>query len=293
MKIVILSISAISLIGFQSLQNSEKSDKTIQKNLEKEFAYVPSGNVFVDAKIASVQSFYMLKTEVSNIQYGEFLKDLLSKGEKEKYAIAQIDSLKWNTTNSMNMAYATYYHKHPAYQEYPVVNVTYDAALLYCEWLTAKYKEMYGSDKFVFRLPTKEEFIRAGRSDNEYVNYSWGTNSLRNKDGKIQCNFLQIGPESIHRDEETKELKIIPVYELVDAGNYDILAPAKSYWPNQFGIYNLNGNAAEMINQKGIAMGGSWKNTGYDVRLESQNAFEEANPSTGFRVVMTVISGGK
>jgi formylglycine-generating enzyme required for sulfatase activity len=195
--------------------------------------------------------------------------------------------MKWNTKNSMNTAYTEYYHKHPAYQNYPVVNISYEAALLYCEWLSAKYSEMYGSTKFSFRLPTKEEFIRAGRGDNNYVQYAWGSSLLRNSEGQVQCNFLQVGSESIHRDLQSGEYKIIPEYENVAYGNNDILAPAKSYWANQFGIYNMNGNAAEMISQKGIAVGGSWKNTGYDVRLESQYTYSDPNPSTGFRIVMT------
>ena len=74
-----------------------------------------------------------------------------------------------------------------------------------------------------------------------------------------------------------------------ETGSVDIVAPSESYWPNEYGIYNLNGNVAEMIAEDGIAVGGSWQNTGYDVRIESKNTYTNPNPLTGFRVVMTFI----
>jgi formylglycine-generating enzyme required for sulfatase activity len=68
----------------------------------------------------------------------------------------------------------------------------------------------------------------------------------------------------------------------------DVTAPVKSYWPNAFGVYNLNGNVAEMIAEKGIALGGSWRDTGYDVRSSSETTYKEPSPSIGFRMVLTV-----
>ena len=41
----------------------------------------------------------------------------------------------------------THYHSHPAYDQYPVVNITPAAATAYCEWLTDKIgKEQYRFD---------------------------------------------------------------------------------------------------------------------------------------------------
>ncbi|MEI8201577.1 MAG: hypothetical protein WCH34_01100 [Bacteroidota bacterium] len=55
------------------------------------------------------------------------------------------------------------------------------------------------------------------------------------------------------------------------------------------GIYNMCGNVAEMVAEKGIAVGGSWKDTGYDVRIESTINYSEPSPSIGFRPVRTFI----
>lgn len=282
----------ILFFAFLSAMNpAKKENKLIKKALSKEFAYVPSGMAYVEDKIVSVQSFYMSKCEITNEQYGEFLKDLERKGDLEKLKIAEIDSMKWNMNSGLNIAFVNYYHVHIAYQDYPVVNISHEAASLYCEWLSEKYNHLHQTKgKFLFRLPERGEFVRAARGDSKDVNYAWGTNYIRNSEGQIQCNTLHFGEEGVHWNEEKKKYEFIPI-EWNFPESADILAPSESYWANSFGFYNLNGNAAEMISEKGVAVGGSWKNPGYDVRIESQSEYTEANPMTGFRVVMTFIEG--
>lgn len=64
------------------------------------------------------------------------------------------------------------------------------------------------------------------------------------------------------------------------------MAPSQSFYPNDWGLYNMSGNVAEMISEKGIAMGGSWHDTGYDVRTESAQSYTDASPLIGFRPVL-------
>jgi formylglycine-generating enzyme required for sulfatase activity len=73
------------------------------------------------------------------------------------------------------------------------------------------------------------------------------------------------------------------------SGSYtDLTAPVRSYWPNDYGIYNMNGNVAEMVADKDIVAGGSWNDTGYDVRNKSEKPYKGAARTIGFRVVATV-----
>lgn len=290
MKIILLFTLSISLILLESTTSPEKTDKSIKKFLDKTYAFVPSGNSFVQDKEISVQSFYISKTEVTNSEYQAFLTDLKLKGDREKIQICFIDSSKWNTPNYSLEPYATHYHSHIAYADYPVVNISHEAAKVYCQWLNEKYDKQFGTNgKFKFRLMEKAEYVRAARGDAQ-SSYSWKNNSLRNAQGQIMCNFTQLGSEDIHRNEESGKYEVTIADRDFSGQFSDILAPSKSYWPNEFGIYNMNGNAAEMISEFGIAMGGSWRDTGYDVRVESERMYDQANPSTGFRVVMTYVS---
>jgi len=290
MKTLLFTIVLLSIFALESYTLIDKKDIDLKKSLTKSFVLVPSGIAIVNGDSVSVQSFYIYNKEVTNLNYKEFLFDLKSRGELDLLKIAMIDTTKWKTVLSSSEALATYYHSHTAYNEYPVVNITHEAAKLYCKWLGEKYDQKTGTKgNFNFRLMEKAEYIRAARGDSE-VSYAWKTNSVRNEKGQIQCNFTQLGSEDIHKNLETGKYEvIIAPRSYLNKGFADILAPSISYWENEFKIYNLNGNAAEMIAEESIAMGGSWRNTGYDVRVESEQKFEEANPSTGFRMVLTYL----
>ena len=73
------------------------------------------------------------------------------------------------------------------------------------------------------------------------------------------------------------------------AYNYnDVTAPVESYFPNLLDIYNMNGNVAEMILEKGIIVGGSWNSTGYDVRNESTMNCTEQSPFVSLRPLLVI-----
>jgi formylglycine-generating enzyme required for sulfatase activity len=269
MKIILAGLTVLCLFAFER-NIKKKSGKTLKKS----FAFVPSGKVFIEKDSLSVQSFYISKTEVTNGEYKAFLIDLKASNNLKDYAIALPDTSKWQTNSTFFSAFKDYYFSHPSYRDYPVVNVSYEGAQLYCAWFSKKFNAS-SKEKFNdFRLPTREEFIRACRGDDFFAAYAWNHPYVRDKKENILCNHLHYPDSKI-------------AASLSD--NSDVLAPAKSYWPNKFGIYNLNGNAAEMIHIKGKAVGGSWKHEAKDVQNESVFEFKEASPNVGFRMVSTFL----
>jgi formylglycine-generating enzyme required for sulfatase activity len=63
-----------------------------------------------------------------------------------------------------------------------------------------------------------------------------------------------------------------------------------SYEPNPYGLYNMVGNLSDMIQEEGIAMGGDWLSTGYNVRITSKKKYENGGAVTvGFRVYMEIV----
>lgn len=293
MKITSL-LFTLTLILFTSLTFAPKpSAKSALKVLKGFCKYVPSGKAVIDGDTVSVQGFYMSEREMTNFDYNEFLWHLKKNGEMEKYEIAKIDTVKWNTSfNNAHMEPMTsHYHDHPAYKDYPVVNISKAGAELYCKWLSEVYDSLSGGElKLKFRIPTREEYIRAARGNDHNAQYTWKGTYLRNSEGSYLANFVQYGDRSISRNKETGKLEVIPTYpDIYYADGTFIIAKAKSYWPNEFGIYNMNGNVSEMVGDEDIAVGGDWRCPGHDVRIESFKAFNDPHPTVGFRVVATYL----
>lgn len=286
------SILALVVLCFGLLSistNKKPSKKRALKILNGFCQYVPSGNCVIDKDSISVQSFYMSTTEITNFQYMEFVFDLKKHNQAEKLKIALPDSSLWNTSMDWEMnAYSKYYYGHPAYHSYPVVNISKKGAELYCDWLSAKYDSLSNGElSLKFRLPTKPEWIRAARGNKHLQVFSWEGVYLRNKDGQYLANHLSLGSENIHYNSETKtyEVKQIATVAHSPLDAADVTAPVKSYWPNEYGFYNMNGNVSEMIADENIAIGGDWHSPGFDIQNESYKTFDSAHPTVGFRIV--------
>lgn len=226
---------------------------------------------------------YASKTELSNAEYTAFLDDLQKESRFDELKMAQIDSNNWVASflKAYNQPYVDYYHRHPAYAKYPVVNIRFEAAELYCAWLTKKYMEQEKRKfkKVLFRLPNKEEWQMTARGGNPTANYPWKGDEHKTAKGQWRCNFKSPDP-----------LKMGIAGKMSD--NADILAPCESYWPNAFGLFNMLGNVAEMLSTKGEMIGGSWRDPLDRMHIEHSYVSQmeqESSPFVGFRVFMEVL----
>lgn len=286
----------IAVAGFVVLCSMNTSTNKTIKNPEG-FAFIPMGTTTVDGDTVSVQAFFMSKTEVTNKDYREFLLDLKLNGKSDAYQKALPDTLQWRDNLAYNEPYVEYYFRHPAYNDYPVVNISRAQAEMYCKWLTQKLREAFGDGINDVRLPYREEWILAARGSNPVAEYSWNTvGKTKQKKGKtygVRGNYLNIGPEAIHFNETSGKYEVVRCNTNGIAGTIndaaDITAPVQSYYPNDYGLYNMSGNVAEMVQQKDIAVGGSWHSPGYDVRIESISKFTSPCTTVGFRPVITYL----
>ncbi len=278
-------VFTLALLSF-----NQKISGNNYKGFNDGYTFVPSGKLELNGESKSINAFIMLKGEITNFQWMEFLSDLRANGDTEKLAICIVDSNKWNTSNSFNNKYVDFYHSHPAYRDFPVVNISKEAAMLYCDWLSDHFMPNLeeGAKRLKFRLATHDEWIYAAKGGLTLGAYSWGGPYLTNKEGSQLANYVRYGAENISRD-STGKLVVVrnDTRGFAPTDFNDVTAPSHSYWPNGYGLYNMNGNVAEMVADKNIVVGGSWKDPGYDVRNESFKPYEGAAPNVGFRVIAT------
>ncbi len=291
----------------------------------------------VDGKFRIIRgNLYAMETEVTNESYNLFLdyleehnKTALSKkcdydlsyyseSEKEFYkrysGELQPKSGKKDTIN-IN------------YSRYPAVNVSYEAAVAYCEWLTDQYNSNPSNSKrkykkVKFRLPTLQEWQIAALGYPKFQ--SW--NLLENQVEVIipkQDSVIELSKKGkrITVPVDNKEI-LYPWFQAYNyrkkatnhyhcfLGNFKV-APSSiykscksyyyaydgwirmsicgAYFPNDMGLYDVVGNVAEMIDEEGKACGGSWDDTPAESTIHSIKNYKHAGASIGFRVFMEVI----
>ena len=165
--------------------------------------------------------------------------------------------------------------------DHPAVHVSWNDAMAYCSWANK-------------RLPTEAEWEYAARGGLVQKKFPWGDELMQ--DNEHHCNTWQ---------------GTFPDYNSLEDG-YLGTAPAKSFRPNNFGLYNMAGNVWEWchdwfssdfhqsgprINPKGppngeakVMRGGSFLChhsycNRYRVAARSSNTIDSSTSNIGFRCV--------
>jgi len=141
------------------------------------------------------------------------------------------DTLCWirDFAYSYNEPYTRNYFWHPSFDDYPVVGVNWKQAKAFCHWRTHLWNSFKGAEEpnsEEFRLPTESEWEYASRGGRDMAPYPWGGYYIRNAKGCLLANFK---PGRGNYPE--------------DGGLYTVKADA--YFPNDYGLYCMAGNAAE------------------------------------------------
>lgn len=100
-------------------------------------------------KRITVNSFFIDRTEVANVHYREYLFWLNRVFDPEADPAnlpivngAYPDTLVWRSELAFNEPYVEYYFRHPSFNYYPVVGVSWKQAYDYCLWRTDRVNEL-------------------------------------------------------------------------------------------------------------------------------------------------------
>ncbi len=231
---------------------------------KKEFT--PPGTVQIN------DSLFADETEISNmgwLEYEMWTINMYGKNSKEHVAMLP-DTLVWREKNSYNEPYVIYYYRHIAYRNYPVVGISYEQAIQFCKWRTEKVrtflsiKKDFKNQNLEYRLPTKAEWERLAEPSAFIIN-----NNGKNEKGMHLLNC--INTDVAIKSNSNK--------------NGDVTAPVYSYWKNSLGLFNMTGNVAEMVTERGICKGGGWRNTIEECRIGVDKEYAKPTAWLGFRCI--------
>jgi formylglycine-generating enzyme required for sulfatase activity/class 3 adenylate cyclase len=200
-----------------------------------------------------LKGFQMSRTEITNRQYLAFLEDTGIQRPKDP-------------------AYAKNYLLD--YPDLPVVNVSYQDAVDFCKWVSAKF----GTPA---RLPTEAEWEYAARGHKKDSIYPWGSETPYKR-----ARYKGNEPHGV------------------------MTAKRSEYPPNGFGLYNMSGNVWEWVSDfysknyyktspvknpagpregtKRVVRGGSWADDETQLRSarRSNRDPNERSDRVGFRIVV-------
>lgn len=262
----------------------------------------------------TVSSFYMDQFEVTNFNWLEYLYwvNRTFPDYPMVYKEALPDTNCWRSRLGFNEKYVTYYLRHPAYRDYPVVGVSWIQASNFCKWRSDRVneyvliregimnmnpnqqgnpftKEAYMAGQYEagvkenltdldpahavskgkkrkklgtrivrmedgiflpdYRLPTEAEWefayyglIGNLKEGSEVISdrrlYPWDGHWVRNDNeqfqGDIRANFVRGRGDYMGVAGHLND-------------NAAVTAPVYSYWPNDYGLYNMAGNVSEWV----------------------------------------------
>lgn len=239
-------------------------------------------------KIPGTNNLFAFDTEVTNAQYEAFLMDLVKNKEFDLLEKCKAPRTEWRSLlpdKYKNLPDSEVFKNgHPDEPDMPVVNISHEAAVAYCDWITKVYNassdKKKAFKKIRFRLPTEAEWMLAAHAARN-APYPWGGYYIRNNKGCFLANY------DVYNEAPCKTCPNAENDRPDDGGCF--LVKATSYFPNDFGLYNTSGNAAEMIDQPGVTKGGSWNEAPFFGQIANKNTYEKPQPFIGFRVFMEVI----
>jgi formylglycine-generating enzyme required for sulfatase activity len=196
------------------------------------------------------------------------------------------------------------YYTSPFYAYYPVVGISHAQAQLYCEWrsktvttaLARSKDKRLGEVSCEYRLPTEAEWEEAAlvRSGQPYgtgclelpVQVAEGAAAYLQKRANTSVPVAQIKKDIVAYNKQHPRRAWInyaqpePYFLQLATPGYVYQGPA-----NDFGLYQMLGNAAEMVQEPGVTKGGSYRDALDACRIKARGHYDGAAATVGFRTV--------
>lgn len=214
------------------------------------------------------------------------------------------DTLCWvhDYTYSMNEDYTRSYFSSPAFDNYPVVGVSWRQAKAFCVWRSNMLNNYLESINYStlndFRLPTESEWEFAARGGIASQSYPWGGPYVRNPNGCFLANYEPL--RGAYDDDGGVKTLMVGHYAPNDYGLYDMAGNVSEWCLDAYNestyivanavtpYYNYDAKDDDPLPMKRkVIRGGSWKDQKYFIQVQTRSYefMDTAKCYIGFRCV--------
>ena len=167
----------------------------------------------------TVSSFYMDQTEVRNVDYREYLHWIsrVFVDYPLVYKKALPDTLVWRRPMAYNEPYVQYYFRHPSYNDYPVVGVSWLQASDYCAWRTDRVNE---------GILIREGILKPDPNQLAEENFNTESYLAGQYEGLVNQNLRSIDPNQEFRRVMVEDGMLLPKYRLPTEAEWEYAALA-------------------------------------------------------------------
>ena len=214
------------------------------------------------------------------------------------------DTLCWvhDYAYSMNEDYTRSYFSSPAYDNYPVVGVSWRQAKAFCVWRSNMLNQYLENIDYStlndFRLPTESEWEFAARGGIQAECYPWGGPYVRNPNGCFLANYEPL--RGAYDDDGGVKTLMVGHYAPNDYGLYDMAGNVSEWCLDAYNestyivanavspvyIYDAKDDDPMPLKLK-VVRGGSWKDQKYFIQVQTRDKeyMDTAKCYIGFRCV--------
>lgn len=275
------------------------------------YSSVEEGKISYRGEEVILDPFILRNQTITNLEYKIFLADLIKNNKTEDYEKAMVKSEVWN--NYAHPTLAALYFSDDKYNNFPVVNISTDGAILFCQWLETEinnYLQQHKSkSKIKIRLPFDSEWIFATKRGYVHFPECDGYNTVYDRtEGIVDAHYLKWTDQIKKRDKKTPheldapygtnrygmtEKQVLQLFEQSEKATSKLVSD--SVYPFKIDVYNKVAHVSEIIYTQGststTVIGSCWKSKKEYMQMLGEFNKAAASPYVGFRIV--VLNGNK